>query len=46
MGDMSPEFKRIVVDELIRTGRARIVRRNDREVMAREEKERKKKEQK
>ena len=44
MGDMSPEFKRLVVDELIRTGRARVVRRKGREAMAREEK--KKKEQK
>ena len=44
IGDMSPEFKRLVVDELIRTGRARVVRRKGREAMAREEK--KKKEQK
>ena len=46
MGDMSPEFKRLVVDELIRTGRARVVRRRGREAMAKEEDEKKKKEQK
>ena len=41
MEDMSPEFKRLVVDELIRTGRARVVRRKGREAMAGEEKEKK-----
>ena len=46
MGDMSPEFKRLVVDELIRTGRARVVRRKGREAMAREEKEKKKEQKK
>ena len=46
MGDMSPEFKRLVVDELIRIGRARVVRRKGREAMAREEKEKKKEKKK
>ena len=41
MEDMSPEFKRLVVEELIRTGRARVVTRRGREAMAKEE-ERKK----
>ena len=46
MKDMSPGFKRLVVEELIRTGRARVVRRRGRETMAREEEEKKKKDQK
>ena len=46
MRDMSPEFKRLVVDELIRTGRARVVRRRGREAMAKEEKEKKKEQKK
>ena len=39
MKDMSPEFKKLVVEELIRTGRARVVTRRRREAMAREEEE-------
>ena len=46
MGDMSLEFKRLVVEELIRTGRARVVTRRGREAMAKEEEEKKKKGQK
>ena len=42
MGDMSPEFKRLVVDELIRTGRARVVTRKGREAMAKEQKKKEK----
>ena len=42
MKDMSPEFKRLVVEELIRTGRARVVTRRGREAMAQEEEEKKK----
>ena len=42
MRDMSPEFKRLVVEELIRTGRARVVIRRGREAMAKEEEEKKK----
>ena len=42
MRDMSPEFKRLVVEELIRTGRARVVTRRGREAMAKEEEEKKK----
>ena len=42
MKDMSPEFKRLVVEELIRTGRARVVTRRGREAMAKEEEEKKK----
>ena len=40
--DMSPEFKRLVVEELIRTGRARVVTMKGREAMAKEEEEMKK----
>ena len=43
MGDMSPEFKRLVVDELIHTGRARVVTRKGREAMAKEQKKEEKK---
>ena len=46
MKDMSPEFKRLVVEELIRTGKARVVTRRGRETMAREEEEKRKKDQK
>ena len=46
MKDMSPEFKRLVVEELIRTGKARVVTRRRREAMAREEEEKRKKDQK
>ena len=46
MKDMSPEFKRLVVEELIRIGKARVVRRRVRETMAREEEEKRKKDQK
>ena len=46
MKDMSPEFKRLVVEELIRTGKARVVRRRGRKTMAREEEEKRKKDQK
>ena len=46
MKDMSPEFKRLVFEELIRTGRAREVRRRGRETMVREEEEKRKKDQK
>ena len=42
MKDMSPEFKKLVVEELIRTGRARVVTRRGREAMAKEEEEKKK----
>ena len=42
MKDMSPESKRLVVEELIRTGRARVVTRRGREAMAKEEEEKKK----
>ena len=42
MKDMSPEFKRLVVEWLIRTGRARVVTRRGRETMAKEEEEKKK----
>ena len=42
MKDMSPEFKRLVVEELIRTGKARVVTRKGRETMAKEEEKRKK----
>ena len=40
--DMSPEFKKLVVEELIRTGRARVVTRRGRVAMAREEEEKQK----
>ena len=46
MKDISPEFKRMVVKELIRTGRARIVKRKGREGIAEEEEEKKRKQQK
>ena len=46
MKDMSPEFKRLVVKELIGTGRARVVTRRGRGAMAKEEEEEKKKGQK
>ena len=46
MKDMSPEFKRLVVEELIRTGKARVVTRRGRETMAKEEEEERKKDQK
>ena len=46
MKDMSSEFKRLVVEELIRTGRAKVVTRRGREAMAKEEEEKKKKGQK
>ena len=42
MRDMSPEFKKLVVEELIRTGRARVVTRRGREAMAKEEEEKQK----
>ena len=42
MRDMSPEFKKLVVKELIRTGRARVVTRRGREAMAKEEEEKQK----
>ena len=41
MKDMSPEFKKMVVEELIRTGRARIFTRKGRAAMEEEEKRRK-----
>ena len=41
MRDMSPEFKKLVVEELIRTGRARVVTRRG-EAMAKEEEEKQK----
>ena len=41
MTDMSPEFKRLVVDELIRTGKARVVSRRGRQTMAREQQKKK-----
>ena len=44
--DVSSDFKRLVVEELIRTGRARIVKRKGREGMAEEEKKRRKQEKK
>ena len=46
MKDMSPEFKKIVVEELIRTGKARVVTRRGRKTMAKEEEEKRKKDQK
>ena len=46
MRDMSPEFKKLVVEELIRTGRARVVTRRGREAMAKEEKEKQKRQKK
>ena len=42
MRDMSPEFKKLVVEELIRTGRARVVTRRGREAIAKEEEEKQK----
>ena len=42
MRDMSPEFKKLVVEELIRTGRASVVTRRGREAMAKEEEEKQK----
>ena len=42
MKDMSPEFKRLVVEELIITGRARVVTRRGRKAMAKKEEEKKK----
>ena len=44
--DVSSDFKRLVVEELIRTGKARIVKRKGREGMAEEEKKRRKQEKK
>ena len=41
MKDMSPEFKRLVVEELIRTGRTRVVTRRGRDAMAKEEEKKK-----
>ena len=43
MADMSPEFKRLVVDELIRTGKARVVTRRSRQTMAKEQQKKEKK---
>ena len=42
MRDMSPELKKLVVEELIRTGRARVVTRRGREAMVKEEEEKQK----
>ena len=45
MKDVSSELKKLVVEELIRTGRARIVKRKGREGMAEEEEEKKRRKQ-
>ena len=42
MADMSPEFKRLVVDGLIRTGKARVVRRRDKQTIAKEQQQKEK----
>ena len=44
--DISSDFKRLVVEELIRTGRARIVKRKGREGMAEEEEKKRRKQEK
>ena len=46
MKDVSSDFKRLVVEELIRTGRARIVKRKGREGMAEEEEKKRRKQEK
>ena len=42
LADMSPEFKTLVVDELIRTGKARVVRRRVRQTITKEQQQKEK----